>query len=258
MINYPRLIADLTALGAKTDKTITEALAVIEQVRATRNAQPIDDLRSAYANGDITSANAAQAILSAATQAAASERIHLAAAAVEDAANGTIRRWLATREDTLVKAMRPAFAKAAAQVQVAGSHFAPNVTADQLVAAGSAAVAASEGLDAALSTLARIRSLRAQVADCAGTPEQDVTWYIEGANDLDHLDTARRAYSGTGDAFHALAHAGFTLRLNTQQEAARIAHGARTVSDAKEAQEREVRIAEARERNAFWLGTGAA
>ncbi|MGO4340689.1 hypothetical protein [Pedococcus sp. 2YAF34] len=257
-MNYTRLITDLKRFGVKTDETVTEALAVIHAARDTRNAQPIEDLRAAYSNGDITSANAADRIISAATLAAGSERVHLAAAAVEDGANTTLRRWLGAREEQIVKALRPAFDAAAAGVQLAGRHFAPDVTATQLIAAGSAAVAANEGLEAALSTLARIRSCRVQVADCAGHPEQDVTWYIEGAHDLEHLDVARRAYTGAGDAFHALAHAGFTLRLNTVQEAVKVSHGARGVSDAREAQERQTRIAEARERNAFWLNPTSA
>jgi hypothetical protein len=253
VITYPRLIADLTAFGVKPDQGVTEALNLITEARAVRNAQPIADLEAAYAAGDITSANVRDAIIAAATLAAGAERIHAAAAVVENAASGRLRRWIGSREDALVKAMRPAFDEAAVHVTTAAGYFPPNVTSDQLVAAGSKALAAQEHLEAALSTLARIRSCRVQVADCAGHEAQDVTWYIAGARDLDHLEAAERAYYGTGDAFHALAHQGFTLRLNTRDEAAAVRKGAHDVSAAQEAEARQARAAELKDANAGWM-----
>jgi hypothetical protein len=258
VIHYTRLIADLEQHGVKTDKTVTEAVAVIEAARAVVDTRPIADLRAAYETGQISATNAADAITQAATLAVASERIREASGALQDAANATLRRWVGAREDQIVKALRPAFDKAAATVQLAGRYFAPNATSDQILAGGSDAVRAREGLAAALDTLAAIRNCRVQVADCAGNPEQDATWYIEGARDLDHLDEAHRTYSGSGNAFHALAHAGYTLRLNTKTEAAKVAHGARNVSDAEEAKRREQRVAAMREERSFWTTTPGA
>lgn len=253
ILSYPRLIADLTGYGATTDKTVTEALAVIEQARATRNATPIDDLRTEYASGQITSRNTTERIIAAATLAAAAERIHLASSAVEDAANGTLRRWIGSHHDRLVKALRPAFDDAAARVQAAAELFAPGTSDRELVAAGSRAVALHEGLDATLSTLAHIRSLRAQVAECAGAGEQHVTWYILAARDAKALEAAERAYTGGGDAFHALAHAGFTLRLNTIDEAAKVAAGAAAATEAAETEARAALVASRREEYAGWM-----
>lgn len=254
---YDRLIADLKSVGVKTDATVEEAIALIGVVRAAKNTAPVADLVAAYASGEITTENAAQAIIDTATLAVASERITIAADAIEDAASGTLRRWLATREDQIVKAMRPAFDAAAAQVQVAGTHFPPGVSDAHLIALGSKAVIAREGLDEALDVVSKIRGLRVDVADCAGFAGQDVTWYIEGARDLDHLDAAHRAYTGTGNAFHALAAQGFTLRLNTRAEAAKVAAGARTVSETQEAERRAKRAAEIRDGwPQFTVGTG--
>lgn len=125
MINYARLIADLERRGVKTDATVTEALAVIAAAKAAAEIQPINDLRSAYETGAITADNAAQAILDAATTVVATGRIRETSGALQDAANATLRRWLGSREEQIVKALRPDFDKAAAVVQVAGSHFAP-------------------------------------------------------------------------------------------------------------------------------------
>lgn len=253
MINYPRLIADLRTYGVKTDKTVTEALAIIEASKAVRNISPVDDLRSAYANGDITSANVRDTIIQAASLAAGAERIALAANAVEDATNGTLRRWIGAREDQIVSTLRAPFGQAADYVHAAARYFPPNATDSQILAGGSKAVEAREGLGAALDKLNHIRSLRMSVAECAGGGEQDASWYIDGATDLDALDAAQRAYYGSGNAFHSLAHAGFTLRLNTKSDAAKVAQGAKATTDAAEAVEREKRVAATREELAGWL-----
>ena len=135
---------------------------------------------------------------------------------------------------------------------VRGRRRPPGVSDRDLIAAGSKAVAANEGLAAALDTLNAIRTLRIDVADCAHESEQDVTWWINGARDMQHLAQAMWAYNGAGNAFHALAHAGFTLRMNTAAEAAKVAAGAQATTDAEEAAAREAELKEYRE---SWQGT---
>lgn len=253
--DYTRFLAALAAHGVTLDETATEALAVIKAAQAARDAQPMNDLRARYAAGEVTSDNAEGLIIEAAVLAAGADRIRQAAAEMEGAASGTLRRWVGANADRIVKELRPAFDKAAAHVAVAGRHFPPGATPAQLVAAGSDAVAAHEGLDAALSTLDTLRTLRVDVADCAGNTEQDVTWWITPTPthplDREAQDNAERLFKGAGNAFHALAHAGFTLRMNTTAEAAKVAAGARAITDAREAAEREAAAAEVRE---SWRG----
>lgn len=243
--NFPRFIADLEKFGAKTDATVAEQLQIVAAARAVAQTQPLADLQAAY--GTLTPDNAAQAIIDAATLAAGSQRIQEASNVVIAAAGGTLRRWVGAHEDEIVKAMRPTWDKAAEVVHAAGRHFPPGASPEFILRGGAAAATAYEGLSAALDVLAQVRSLRVEVADCRGGEQQSAEWYITGAEDLDHLDTARRAYHGGGSCWHALAHAGFTLRLNTKAEAAKVAAGARSVSDAREQAAREARSAEIRE-----------
>jgi hypothetical protein len=77
--------------------------------------------------------------------------------------------------------------------------------------------------------------------------EQEVTWWIAGAEDNAALDAAHRAYSAPGNAFHNLAAAGFTLRMNTPAEAERVAAGARAASEAQAEAERQAQLREHRE-----------
>lgn len=251
--DYPRFMIDLASFGVKLDPAVAEAMAVIEEARDVRNARPLEDLASKYARGEVTSRNTREQIIEAATLAAGSERIHLAAAQIENAACGTLRAWVKKNSDQIVDQLRLAFDQRAAHVAVAAHYFPPDATPAQLVAAGAAAVEAHEGLDATLSTLNTLRSLRVEVADCAGfgADEQDATWWIAGARDAASLEHARRLFHGVGNAFHALAHAGFTLRMNTTAEAAKVAAGARAITDAREAAEREAAAAEVRE---SWRG----
>jgi hypothetical protein len=243
--NYVRLVANLEKYGVATDGTVARTLAIIDAANAVANTQPLKDLQAAY--GDLTPDTTAHAIIDAASLAAGSQRIREASGVVIGAANGTLRQWIGQHEDKIVKALRPAWDQAAAVVHVAGKHFPPGASPESILGAGVAAATAYQGLASALDTLAQIRSLRAEVADCAGSGEQDVTWYITGAKDLDALEAAGRAFHGSGSCWHALAFAGFTLRLNTRTEADRLAAGARSVSDAKEQAEREARAAELRD-----------
>lgn len=241
--SHPRTITDLAAFGVKIDQEVTNAMALLDAARATTLRNPTGDLAAAYDAGTLTLDNIAEQITTAATIAAASERVHLAANTIEQCVHGTIRAWIRANADTILKTLRPQFDQAAAIVQVAAKHFAPGATDKQILAGGSPAVVAHEKLAAALMTLGQIRALRVNVGECARWGEQDASWYITGAKDMADLDRAHFAYTGTGDGFHALAYAGFTLRLNTPAEAAKVAAGAQATTDQAEAKAREERAA---------------
>lgn len=242
--NYVRIITNLQRYGVTTDDTVAETLRIIDTANTVATTEPLKDLHAAY--DSLTPDTAAQAIIEAATLAAGSQRIREASGVVIGAAQGALRQWIGAREDEIVTSLRPAWDEAAAVVHAAGRHFPPGASPESILAGGVGAATAYQGLSSALDALAQIRSVRVDVADCAGNVEQDVTWYIAGAKDMDDLASASRAFTGSGSAWHALTFAGFTLRLNTRAEAARITAGARSVSDAKEQAEREARAAEVR------------
>lgn len=251
MLNYTRLIADLAGYGVTIDKSVTDALALLAAAREVVVTDPTADLRTEYEAGALTVDNVRERMITAATVAAAAERIRLAAQTIEGSVSGTVNAWIRANGDSIIKQLQPKFTEAAAVVQVAGQHFAPNATAETILKGGAEAAAAHEKLSQALATLDHLRSLRMSVADVTGDGPQDATWWIDSARDVAELDRAGYAYRGSGNAFHALAHAGFTLRMNTTADATRVASGARATTEAEETAAREAHLAEHRE---SWAG----
>jgi hypothetical protein len=245
--NHARTVSDLAAAGVTVPENVAAALELLKIARETVLTDPTADLRTEYEAGTLTPENIRARMIEAATVAAAAERIRLAAQTIEQGVIGTVNAWIRADAANIIKAMRPTFDKAAATVQTAGKHFAPNATAAQVLDGGAAAAAAHEKLADALATLDRLRTLRVAVAYVAREGEQTATWWIAQARDLAALEQAQRAYSGTGNAFHALAHEGFTLRMSTEAEAARVAAGARVTTETEEAAQREAELIAHRE-----------
>lgn len=227
--SYPRTISELAHFQVTVDKSVHDALDLLDAAKAAALLDPTADLAAAYQAGKLTPTNVGKHMIHAATISLARERLYLASQAIEQGVSATIREWIRANADRIITEMRPAFDDAAALVHAAGAHFPPAATAAQIIEGGSRAVEAHEHLDAALATLHRVRALRIAVGDCAGHGEQDVTWWVAAVSDALHLDQAVRAYTSAGDAFHSLAHAGFTLRMNTVTEAARITSGVQRV-----------------------------
>lgn len=246
--NIISFTTDLEHFGATLPKAALDARATLTEARLTAAHQPLSDLEAEYAAGQITADNVAAKIIEAASQLAAREHKQQALNAVENGCNRTIRLALRDAGDRILKSLTKPFNEAAAIVQTAGSYFGSDPTPEQIVAGGVPALAAHEKLADALQTLTRIRSLRVALADCGydGT-EQDVTWWISEARDVAALEYATRVYTAPGHAFHNLAAAGFTLRLNTPADAERVASGARAATDAAEAAARDASLKEHRE-----------
>lgn len=245
--NHSRIVADLRAAGVTVPKHVSAALDLLKTARETMLTDPTAGLRDEYDAGTLTTTNVAERMIHAATIAAAAERLRLALVTIEQAVTRTVNVWLKTDADKIVTALRPAFDEAAAIVQTAGAHFPPHASAAQILDGGAAAAAAHEQLAEALAALDHLRNLRVSVAYAAGEGEQDASWWIADARDAGALEQAQRAYYGSGNAFHALAHEGFTLRLNTTAEAARVAAGARAATEAEEHARREAALKEHRE-----------
>lgn len=249
--DYIKLTHDLETFGATMPKTVTNARATLAAAKEAAAHQPLSDLAAEYQSGKVTAANVGARMTAAGNALAVVDHIRQVLSTIENGVTGTIRAAIRSDAEKILTALRPAFDQAATVVQTAGTHFGSSATADQILAGGVPAVLASQQLSEALNTLTQIRALRIALADCGyGSPDndaQDVTWWIAEAEDSTALTTARRAYTAPGDAFHNLAALGFTLRMNTSQEAARVAAGAKAATDAREAAQREEALREHRE-----------
>lgn len=246
--DYIKLTHDLETYGATLPKPVTAARATLAAAKETAAAQPLADLAAEYQSGKVTAANVGARMTEAGQALAGVDHIRQVLTTIENGVTGTIRAGIRTDAEKILTGLRPAFDEAAAIVQTAGAHFGSTATAEQILAGGVDAVVANQHLTQALNTLTQLRGLRVALCDCGyGADEQDVTWWIAGADDALALDTARRAYTAPGDAFHNLAALGFTLRMNTPQEAERVATGAQNATDAREAAQREEALREHRE-----------
>lgn len=258
LTNYNTLTTELEHFGATLPKSVADARRILAEARKAAAVQPLDDLGEQYAAGSVTAANVSKMLHATAGALAARDNLHAALTQIENGCHRTMRDGIRDNGEKILKALRPAFDNAATIVQTAGRYFGSDPTAEQIMAGGVAAVAAHEQLADALHTLTRIRNLRVNLADCGyGAPdhaEQDTTWWIARAADSETLDAARRAYIAPGHAFHNLAAAGFTLRMNTPAEAERVAAGARAATEAREEAEREAHLKEHRESWAPSLG----
>jgi hypothetical protein len=248
IINIISLTTDLEHFGAKLPKDVLDARATLTEARLASAHQPLLDLEAEYDAGDINAGNVAEKLAEATSRLAARTHNQQALNAIENGCTRTMRAGLRDAGERILKALTKPFDEAAEVVQTAGRYFGSDPTPEQIIAGGVPALAAHEKLEGALHTLTQIRSLRVSLADCGyGPGEQDVTWWISEARDVEALEHAERAYSAAGNAFHNLAAAGFTLRMNTPEEARRVATGARAATDAAEAAAREAQLKEHRE-----------
>lgn len=234
----------LTAAGLELPAAAATCLAVDEAATEAANVAPTADLAALIATGEMTPENVGPAVTEAAGKLAAQQ---YAAQVVRDL-DGPLRTAFnaALRADAprLLKTLRRPFDQAAAVVHAAAEHFAPGASAEDVLAGGAAAAAAHEQLAAALGTLGRIRGARVALAEICGEGEQDPSWWIANAADDAELDRARWAWAQPGDPFHALAYAGFRLRLNTATEAASVTSQAAAVTAEHEAAEQARLVAE--------------
>ena len=256
MFSSPTTFArQLETVGVALPAEATAALTTLATLRETTDAQPAASLPDM---ATLTPKNAAQLLTEHAQRLNTLEKMATALPQFEGIAVNQFRTTIRDNADKLLIGLRTPFDEAASVVQVAGRHFPPGASDSHVLAAGPDAAAAWHQLGAALATLDTIRSIRVQIGDLAGHGEQRPEWYIDGASDATALEAAHRAYYATGNAFHGLAAAGFTLRLNTEAEATQVAAHARQVSNDREAAEREQALAAHREEWAPFLAAAIA
>lgn len=237
----------LERAGIPVPKAATTELATLLAITEARTADPLAALLNAAHEGKVTSKTAADHVAQLADAIGRSEHIEAAARQLEQP---IVARWYAAlraSEDELMSAIAERAAEPLAVVQEAGRHFGTDARSDDVLGAGVEAVKTWEALTGAVAKLDLLRNIRAQLGDLWHHGEQDVTWWIAGADDGAHLEHAHRAFTAPGNAFHNLAAEGFTLRVNGKAEAEQVASGARLVDAKREQAETERRAAGLRE-----------
>lgn len=215
-INLSRMAAFLDQLGATIPAEIADVAETRRAIGDLMVTPPTLAFEQDLAAGNITSANAAERIMAAATAKTAHDNAIQIARNADPILDKLERRALVQHGDRIIEAMRPAFDQAAAAlatfVDVFGTHPDPK---DVLAARadGSELWQAHTNAVALLDDVRRICSMLA-VANYFAEP--DCSWFIAAADNSERLSQARAAASR---GFDDLAAEGFTLRLNTADEA---------------------------------------
>jgi hypothetical protein len=130
--------------------------------------------------------------------------------------------------DALIRAMRKKFDHAAKAMNAAAGLFPAQSSAEDVLRLGSAAAAAWGQLAEASRVLNLVHAARMAMAGYGtySDPEHRVLMYVADVRDPQSLAVAADAFdrdghrAGPGGRWHALAAAGFKLRLNTAAEMA--------------------------------------
>lgn len=236
-----RFLDDVTGHGVTVPAAAETARATHYATHAAAQAQPTDDLRAALTDGRMTPDNAADMIREAAL-----------ASVARQAANEMIRdlslvlaRQItqAVRDDAprIIEQLRARFAPAAATVTKAAQTFPPGVTAAQVVTMKPADIKVWNDLDDATATLEAVaRIYRALLTEVTRhRPDHDGALFVTEVDDLDQLGGLYRGR----DKWLEMARAGYTLALNSPEEAARITTPALEADAAREAARKATRRA---------------
>lgn len=237
---------ELDAIGVTITKSMRSVLDTLSALQACRDTNHAEAARLDSSGDRLTAGNAAAKLKEHATCLVVADKVATAYLDFESTCNAAWYEAVRSAHASLFGQLRERFAEHAAVVQTAGLYFGSDATDGEVLAGGVEAVAVWQKLSDATGKLILVRSCRVQLAEIAHEGEQSVEWYIDGAADAEALDLARRVYAEPGDVFLNLAHAGFTLRLNSPAEAAKVAAGAQAVSDARETEAREAALAEHR------------
>lgn len=255
-----RIDRTFAGLGIDLPKDCQDASALANAALSATNTPAIQDLHDGILAGTITPKNIAAKLTESAISLMAAERIHTAAEGTQSAINTLYYGALKAHADALVTALRPAFDEAAAVIQTAGKHFAPDANERDILKAGMEAVEAWHNLAAAKVTLTQVINARATIAEVERDHSPAYLHYITGNHTQAQLWHAEAEYSGVGHGLHNLARAGFTLHLNTRAEAQKLAETARTKTEQQQAQAEAARIADSKRDSslAFELSARAA
>jgi hypothetical protein len=213
-----RYLDDLTALNVTVPAKAIDAADVYRAALAAAGEAPAADLQAALVAGKLNPKNIGGMVREAALAQAAQQNAHQVVASLRLTINKVIRDALREDRDRIITELRKGFDPAAAEVAKAAEHFGPGTTAEDIVTARPDVVKKYNQLAAHVTTLDLVsRAYRTLLSDVLRElPDDIATLFVADAEDL---GTLRELYRSHG-SWLALAHAGYTLRLNTPNEAA--------------------------------------
>lgn len=249
-----RYLDDLTALNVTLPDNAVRAADTYRAALAAAAEAPATDLQAALVAGTLTPDNIAAMVSDAALRQAAAKNAHEVVNALRTTFNKVIRDALRLDRDRITKELRAQFDPAAAKVAEAAQHFGPDTTPDQVITAKPDVVKRYNQVAAHVTALDAVtQAYRTLLSDVLRElPDDIVTLFITGADDLDH---ARDLYRARG-SWLALAHAGFSLRLNTPSEAAKVSARASAKAQEAAAAEHALAVKASQHRHRFELGMG--
>ena len=220
-----------TTLGIELPTACTQALALADAITEATTTTAVADLNNGIAGGSVSPANVVKKLREAAQAMLIAERLPQAAQATESALTTAFNAGLRNNADQLIEQLREPFEAAAATITAAGRHFEPEANAATVLAAGVEAAAAWQDLTEARNTLARIRNARTIIADIQRDTTHPALFYVAGPLTAQDVWEVKNNWGGTGDFYHQLTHQGYTLSLNTSEEAQAIQHAAYTAEE---------------------------
>lgn len=220
-----------TNLGIELPEPCTRALALADAISDATTTTAAADLADGITGGNVTPANVVKKLREAAQAMLIAERLPQAAQATESALTAAFHTGIRDNADQLVEQLREPFEAAAATITAAGRHFEPEANAATVLAAGVEAAAAWQDLTEARNTLAQIRNARTIIADIQRDNTHPALFYVAGPLTANGVWEVKNNWGGTGDFYHQLTHQGYTLSLNTCEDAQAIQQAAYTAEE---------------------------
>ncbi|CAN5642132.1 hypothetical protein BH24ACT13_BH24ACT13_16480 [soil metagenome] len=243
IISLVSLCNQLESLGVEPPGEARRVLDVHAALMAAAAQSPSGDLRKALADGTLTAASAPKLLQNAARNENARQSAHALARDLNHPVRSIVREAFAADADRIVAELRPAFDAASAGVQRAAALLAPDAGPAEVLAAGRDTTEPWQQLAEHCAVLDLIQGARSALyAISGGQPSPLVAAYIEAAPDAEALDRAARLFDGSGEGltgplprtvggrWHRLISAGYTLRLNSGQEARQVIAAARAAT----------------------------
>lgn len=253
-----RYLDDLAGLGVTVPAKSQTAREVYEAAIAAAAAKPSDALKQKLEAGELTPDNVGSHVRDAALELGAQQNAHQIVRDLGLTIHRAIREGLREEVARIHAELKATFAPAAAGIAKAAAHFGPDATADEVVRMKPEAVKMWNQTSGYMSTLDAVSiAYRTLLVDVLRTPvDRQVTLFVtEILHDVNDLNSADELYRVRG-SWLALAHAGYTLTLNTVEEANQVDTAQRARIAAIEAEKKAARVAGLRFSERFTLGAG--
>jgi len=220
-----------TNLGVELPAACTQALELADAITEATTTTAAADLNQGITDGTVTPANVVKKLREAAQAMLIAERLPQAAQATESALTLAFNQGIRANADDIIEQLREPFNAAAATITTAGRHFHPEANAATVLAAGVEAATAWQDLTEARNTLAQIRNARTILADLERDHTNPALFYVAGPLSTQDVWNVQSNWGGAGDFFHQVTHEGYSLSLNTSEEAQAIERAAQTAAE---------------------------